>query len=74
MNLSQAEPRESVELVNDYEVELPTLDIIKELGVDLPSVGISSAGDDLWILLNVFDTETLQVFVRLVELPRHVLF
>jgi hypothetical protein len=74
VNLSRAEPRESVELVNDYEVELPTLDIIKELGVDLPSVGISSAGDDLWILLNVFDTETLQVFVRLVELPRHVLF
>jgi hypothetical protein len=58
VNLSRTEPRKSANLVNDHEVELPTLDIIEELVVHLASVGVGSAGDYLWILLDVIDTET----------------
>jgi hypothetical protein len=73
VNLSWAEAREPTDLVNDHEIELSRLDIIEESVVDLASVGIGSAGDDFWILLDIFDTETLQMFVGFVELPRDVL-
>jgi hypothetical protein len=59
--------------VNDHEVELSRLDIVEESVVHLASVGVGGAGDDFGILLDVFDTETLQMFVGFVELPRDVL-
>ena len=73
VNLSRAKAREPADLVNDHEIELSILDIVEESVVNLASVGVGGTGDDLRILLDVFDTETLQVFARLVELPRHVL-
>jgi hypothetical protein len=59
--------------VNDHEVELSRLNIIEESVVYFASVSVGGAGDNLGILLDVCHTETLQVFTRFVELPRHVL-
>jgi hypothetical protein len=73
VNLSRTEPREPADLVNDHEVELLTLDIVEESVVHLASVGVGGAGDNFGILLNVFDTETLQMFVGFIELPRDIL-
>jgi hypothetical protein len=73
VNLSRAEARKSADFVNDHEVEPSRLDIVEELVVHLASIGVGGTGDNLRILLDVCHTETLQVFARLVELPRHVL-
>jgi hypothetical protein len=73
VNLSRAEASESGDLVDDHEVERPSLHVVEELVVDLASVGVGGARDDLRILLDVFHTKTFQVFACLVELPRYIL-